>query len=115
MELPSSNTSPRRAVSETENRGRPRVLAHVVDRFEDEDPDANQRLKQAISDTVDHHTRVAAAVQERERGVERAGEHQAIILPAPNQAPASGDGAYDRERDREREREADRDRRMVHA
>ncbi|KAJ9486350.1 hypothetical protein VN97_g6990 [Penicillium thymicola] len=115
MELPSSNTSPRRAVSETENRDRPRVLAHVVDRFEDEDPDANQRLKQAISDTVDHHTRVAAAVQERERGAERAGEHQAIILPAPNQAPASGVGAYDRERDHEREREADRDRRMVHA
>ncbi|OJJ45651.1 hypothetical protein ASPZODRAFT_118698 [Penicilliopsis zonata CBS 506.65] len=29
---------------------------------EDDDPDANQRLMQAILDTVDHHTRVAAAV-----------------------------------------------------
>ncbi|KAJ5207955.1 hypothetical protein N7449_002334 [Penicillium cf. viridicatum] len=113
MELPSSNNSPRRAVSETENRDRPRVPARAVDRFEDEDPDANQRLRQAISDTVDHHTRVAAAVQERERGAERAGEHQAILLPAPNQVPASG--AYDRDREREREADRDRDRRMVHA
>lgn len=32
---------------------------------DDDDPDANQRLMQAIMDTVDHHARVAAAVKER--------------------------------------------------
>ncbi|KAJ6191141.1 hypothetical protein N7519_001162 [Penicillium mononematosum] len=117
MELPSNDNSPRRAVSETEKRDRPHIPAgRVLDRPEDEDPDANQRLRQAILDTVDHHTRVAAAVQERERGVER-GEHPGAgsgggALPAPGSAPVSG-GGYDREREREADR--DRDRRMVHA
>ncbi|KXG50658.1 uncharacterized protein PGRI_044250 [Penicillium griseofulvum] len=110
MELNSKDNSPRRAMSETENNGRPPAPGRVLDRVEDEDPDANQRLRQAILDTVDHHTRVAAAVQERERGAER-GEHP--VLPAPNPAPVSG--TYDREREREREADRDRDRRMVHA
>ena len=125
MELPSGDNSPRRAVSETEKRDRPHAPAgRVSDRSEDEDPDANQRLRQAIMDTVDHHTRVAAAVQKRELGAER-GEHPgksaAGVLPAAGPAPASNAGSYDRERDQEREREADRDRdrdrdrRMVHA
>lgn len=65
----SSGNSPRRAMSETEGGGRPKPATS-----EEEDPDANQRLMRAIMDTVDHHTRVAAAVQERERGVERAGD-----------------------------------------
>ncbi|KAJ5184419.1 hypothetical protein N7491_007716 [Penicillium cf. griseofulvum] len=111
MELPSKDNSPRRAMSETENNGRPPVSGRVLDRVEDEDPDANQRLRQAILDTVDHHTRVAAAVQEKERGAER-GEHP--VLPAPGPAPVSA-GTYDREREREREADRDRDRRMVHA
>ncbi|KAJ6137452.1 hypothetical protein N7471_003938 [Penicillium samsonianum] len=129
MELPSNDNSPRRAASDTEKRDRPHIsTGRVVDRPEDEDPDANQRLRQAILDTVDHHTRVAAAVQERERGAERAGEHPGMgggapVLPPPGPAPVSGDGAYDREREREREadrgrdrgRDRDRDRRMVHA
>ncbi|KAJ5767298.1 uncharacterized protein N7511_004914 [Penicillium nucicola] len=77
MELPSTDNSPRRAASETEGRGwdqhdRRVPSAARVHRAEDEDPDANQRLMQAILDTVDHHTRVAAAVQEKERGAERA-------------------------------------------
>lgn len=33
---------------------------------DDDDPGANQRLMQAIMDTVDHHTKVATAVKERE-------------------------------------------------
>ncbi|CAG8001092.1 unnamed protein product [Penicillium nalgiovense] len=118
MELPSNDNSPRRAVSETEKRDRPHIPAgRVLDRPQDEDPDANQRLRQAILDTVDHHTRVAAAVQERERGAER-GEHPGVAsgggaLPVPGSAPVSG--GYDRERERERETDRDRDRRMVHA
>lgn len=84
MELPSTDNSPRRAVSETEGRGwdqhdRRVPAAARAHRSEDDDPDANQRLMQAILDTVDHHTRVAAAVQEKERGAERA-EH-----PSSNQ------------------------------
>jgi hypothetical protein len=94
MELPSTDNSPRRAVSETE--GRPRLPARSG-RPDDEDPDANQRLMQAILDTVDHHTRVAAAVQEKERGTERE-----IVLPAP------ANEAYRRERERDMERERER-------
>lgn len=111
MELPSHRNSPRRAVSETE--GQPRAP-----RPEDVDPDANQRLMQAILDTVDHHTRVAAAVQEKERGAEReTGSSAAAPAPAPVPNPNHGPIPYDRGRERgpEREREqirgheADRD------
>lgn len=104
MELPSTNNSPRRAVSETENHGHPRISGRVSDRPEGDAPDANQRLRQAIMDTVDHQARVAAAVQEKERGVER-GEVPGV---PPNQGPVSG--AYDRDR----EADPDRDRHMVH-
>ena len=96
VNLPSQDSSPRRAMSETE--GRPGAARQV----DEEDPDANQRLMQAILDTVDHHARVAAAVQEKERGAERGSER--------------GDGPHDREdrdRERDRERDQDRDRRMV--
>ncbi|KAJ5274668.1 hypothetical protein N7497_005269 [Penicillium chrysogenum] len=117
MELPSNDNSPRRAVSETEKRDRPHIPAgRVLDRPEDEDPDANQRLRQAILDTVDHHTRVAAAVQERERGEHPGAGSGGGALPAPSPAPGSAPvsgGGYDRGREREADR--DRDRRMVHA
>ncbi|EAW07405.1 Zn(II)2Cys6 transcription factor domain-containing protein [Aspergillus clavatus NRRL 1] len=53
---------------------------------DDDDPDANSRLMQAIMDTVDHHARVAAAV--KENGPE----------------PLNGDLDRDRDRDRDRER-----------
>ncbi|CAG8002114.1 unnamed protein product [Penicillium salamii] len=102
MELPSNDNSPRRAVSETE--GRPRGSR------DDVDPDANQRLMQAILDTVDHHTRVAAAVQEKERGTER---DPSIPVPPPALAPVPiphGPAPYEREREREREREWERGR-----
>ncbi|KAJ5131202.1 uncharacterized protein N7515_007241 [Penicillium bovifimosum] len=104
MELPSKNTSPRRAVSETENghNGLPSIRSA---RPEDDDPDANQRLNQAIRDT---QARVAAAMQEKERGAERGGETQSGVLPGQAPVPA----AYDREREREAD---DRDRRMVQA
>lgn len=120
-ELPSHGNSPRRAVSETEGQPRP-------PRPEDADPDANQRLMQAILDTVDHHTRVAAAVQEKERGAEREISSSAAAAPAPT-APAPhlnhGPGAHDRgrergperEREQQREHQADQDRdyRLVQA
>jgi hypothetical protein len=115
MELPSNNTSPRRAVSETEN-GRHRIPAiRASDRPEDDDPDANQRLRQAILDTVDHQARVAAAVQEKERGAERGGKTPGVgvAVLSPGQAPVPA--VHDREREREREPDRDRDRRMVHA
>ncbi|KAJ5774785.1 hypothetical protein N7457_009681 [Penicillium paradoxum] len=112
MELPSSDNSPRRAVSETENHGRPRIpTGRISDRPEDDDPDANQRLRQAILDTVDHQARVAAAVQEKERGVER-GEVLGVH-PPPNQLPVLNPGAYNRDCDREADR--DHDRHVVHA
>lgn len=105
--LPPIDKSPRRAVSETEGRGRtynerPHQGHPPPRHAEEEDPDANQRLMQAILDTVDHHARVAAAVQEKERGAERAGD-------------GGNDREADRERDREREHEheRDRDRRLV--
>ena len=74
MGLPPPDDSPRRAVSETEGSGRTQH-GHPQRKVEDEDPDANQRLMQAILDTVDHHARVAAAVEEKERGAERSGEN----------------------------------------
>lgn len=98
IKLPSSENSPRRAVSETESSGRPHhglPLRHA----NEEDPDAQQRLMQAIMDTVDHHARVAAAVEEKERGVER--------------HPDRGDGPHDQNMDRDRgdrDRDHDRDR-----
>lgn len=103
--LPPIDHSPRRAVSETEWNGHTyhdrRYQGHPPARHtEEEDPDANQRLMQAILDTVDHHARVAAAVQEKERGAERAGEN-------------GNDRDTDRERNRDRDR--DRDRRLVEA
>ncbi|KAJ6001407.1 hypothetical protein N7522_006634 [Penicillium canescens] len=100
MELPSTDNSPRRAVSETEGRGRDhsdrRVPAAArVSRPEEEDPDANQRLMQAILDTVDHHTRVAAAVQEKERGAERAVENPSSNPSVGGPVPVSGVAAVD--------------------
>ncbi|KAJ5613986.1 hypothetical protein N7528_007640 [Penicillium herquei] len=92
VNLPSQQNSPRRAVSETEGA----QSHHGPAQNTDDDPDANQRLMQAILDTVDHHKRVAAAVQEKERGVER--------------GPERGDVSHDRDADRERERDHDRDR-----
>jgi hypothetical protein len=111
MELPSSENSPRRAISETE--GRPRAPVRS-DRPNDEDPDANQRLMQAILDTVDHHTRVAAAVQEKERGTEREGGPSAPSAPAFDKE-RERERERDREREREREADRDRDRRLVQA
>ncbi|KAJ5753184.1 hypothetical protein N7520_010101 [Penicillium odoratum] len=102
VNLPSSENSPRRAVSETESSGRP--YHAQPPRHEEEDPDANQRLMQAILDTVDHHTRVAAAVEEKERGAER--------HPDRGDVPHNRD--IDRERERERERDRDRDRDRDH-
>ena len=68
--LPPSGNLPRRAMSDTEDSGNQQPPSHPSHprRAEDDDPDANQRLMQAILDTVDHHARVAAAVQEKERG-----------------------------------------------
>lgn len=91
-EFPSRDDSPRRAMSETEGRGLPHGLPLPRRHAEDDDPDANQRLMQAILDTVDHHARVAAAVEQKERGAERGRENSS-----------------DRDTDRDRER------RMVHA
>ncbi|KAJ5161747.1 hypothetical protein N7492_007139 [Penicillium capsulatum] len=90
--FPARESSPRRAVSETEGRGLPHGLPLPRRPAEDDDPDANQRLMQAILDTVDHHARVAAAVEQKERGAERPRENSS-----------------DRDTDRDRER------RMVHA
>ncbi|KAJ5738710.1 hypothetical protein N7493_001865 [Penicillium malachiteum] len=95
VNLPSQHNSPRRAVSETEGATAQPGPAQNTD----DDPDANQRLMQAILDTVDHHKRVAAAVQEKERGVER--------------GPERGDVPHDRDADREKDRDHDRDRRLV--
>ncbi|KAJ5581730.1 hypothetical protein N7535_000350 [Penicillium sp. DV-2018c] len=106
MELPSKNTSPRRAVSEAENRRD--GLPGVPVRSEDVDSDANQRLRQAILDTVNQHARVAAGVQEKERGADRGGE---------TSGPAPGPAVSDQDRERKREADVDRDheRRMVQA
>ncbi|KAA8651663.1 hypothetical protein EYZ11_003913 [Aspergillus tanneri] len=85
--------SPRRAMSEVQGSaslGQERRLAihrHNDQMAEDDDPDANQRLMQAILDTVDHHARVAAAVK---------GGGQETV-------------------DRECEQELDRDRKLVKA
>lgn len=97
---PSSYNSQRRAVSATAGSDRTHYEPAPPRHAEDEDPDANQRLMQAILDTVDHHARVAAAVQEKERGAER-----------------GGDGGNDRDadRDRDHDRDRDRERRLVQA
>lgn len=67
-----------------------RVSLHYRDAPDDDDPDANQRLMQAIWDTVDHHSRGAA--------------------PGP-----TPDGKSDVSQDREREREREREHKMVKA
>lgn len=100
--------SPRRAMSETEGRGLPHGLPLPRRHGEDNDPGANQRLMQAILDTVDHHARVAAAVEQKERGAERVGERA---------AERAGDrgGERDGENSSDRDTDRDRERRMVHA
>ncbi|KAJ5901785.1 hypothetical protein N7495_002313 [Penicillium taxi] len=95
----SPHHSPRRAMSETDGG---RTHGHPERHTEDEDPGANQRLMQAILDTVDHHARVAAAVQEKDRGAERGFER-------PERANDTS-REFDHERDHERERERERDR-----
>ncbi|GLA17134.1 hypothetical protein AnigIFM62618_004257 [Aspergillus niger] len=86
-------TSPRRAMSEMHGSSgmshERRVSLHRHAEADDDDPDANQRLMQAILDTVDHHTRVAAAVKEG---------HE-----------------VSNEREREREQERERERKLVRA
>lgn len=86
--------SPRRAMSEIHGGAAPnhdrRVNLHRRDAPEDDDPDANQRLMQAIWDTVDHHTRGTA--------------------PGP-----TPDGKSDVSHKREREREREREHKMVKA
>ncbi|KAJ5682620.1 hypothetical protein N7462_005785 [Penicillium macrosclerotiorum] len=99
LSFPPSGNSPRRAMSETEGSGRAPHQGHSSRPSEDDDPDANQRLMQAILDTVDHHARVAAAVQEKERGAERAGERQ----------------SNEQDADRDRDRDRDHERRLVQA
>ncbi|EPS25358.1 hypothetical protein PDE_00291 [Penicillium oxalicum 114-2] len=112
--------SPRRALSETEGARREHhplpthqhhhhhqqqqhhSSRHAERHADDDDPDANQRLMQAILDTVDHHARVAAAVQEKERDAERAGDTQF-------HGHRAGNSERERERDHEREHERDRD------
>lgn len=88
--------SPRRAMSEIHGGAAPnhdrRVSLHRHDAPDDDDPDANQRLMQAIWDTVDHHSRGAA--------------------PGPT-PDGKSDVSQDRERKRERERE--REHKMVKA
>lgn len=102
----SAGNSPRRAMSDTDSndrvyhRDRLPHGNHSTRHAEEEDPDANQRLMQAILDTVDHHARIAAAVQEKERGAER--------------GPEDGNGR-DADREREKERDRDRERRLVQA
>jgi len=113
---PSSDNSPRRAMSD-EGSGRihhehshPQQHRRQPSRpTQDDVPDANQRLMQAILDTVDHHARVAAAVQEKERGAERSGDG--------NDRDAEKERGREREREREgdRDRDRDRDRRLVQA
>lgn len=105
MNLPSSENSPRRAVSETEGSG-PVHQERPARHAEDEDPDANQRLMQAILDTVDHHARVAAAVQEKERGAERTTTERATERP---------ERAGDRTSPNDRDSDRDRERRLVQA
>lgn len=111
MGIHSSGNSPRRAVSENEGGSRPYhdrgYYGNTPPRHaEEEDPDANERLMQAILDTVDHHTRVAAAVQERDQGGEGSREHGA----------ASGnDRDADQQRERDRDRDRDGERRLVQA
>ncbi|KAF9890370.1 hypothetical protein FE257_006038 [Aspergillus nanangensis] len=93
------DASPRRAVSEIHGSGGNHEWHDRHDRHaghhrpapvaEDDGPDANQRLMQAILDTMDHHSRATA--------VKEAG-------------PASGERERERGREREREREQDRDR-----
>ncbi|KAJ5937678.1 hypothetical protein N7454_004020 [Penicillium verhagenii] len=108
MNLPSSENSPRRAVSETESNGRA-YHGPAPRHAEEEDPDANQRLVQAIMDTVDHHTRVAAAVEEKERGAERHSDRG----DAPHDRDMDRDRDQDRERDRDRDHDRDRERRIL--
>ncbi|KAF7595608.1 hypothetical protein BBP40_005356 [Aspergillus hancockii] len=89
--------SPRRAVSEIRGGSLSHerhfgVNRHVNPVTEDDDPDANQRLMQAIMDTVDHHARAAAAKEGGQQITDR-----------------------EREREQERERERERDRKMVKA
>lgn len=65
------DASPRRAVSEIQGSA---VSSHDQrisqnpnpEHTEDDDPGANQRLMQAILDTVDHHTRVAATKEDED-------------------------------------------------
>lgn len=101
------DTSPRRAMSEMHSAPRSayerRPSLHQRNDPEDDDPDANQRLMQAILDTVDHHAR-AAAVQEGTRDEpEREGEREREREER------------EREREREREQERDRERKMIRA
>ncbi|KAJ6145615.1 hypothetical protein N7470_009510 [Penicillium chermesinum] len=105
LSLSPRGNSPRRAKSETENGGRSRPAPN-----EEEDPDANQRLMRAIMDTVDHHTRVAAAVQERERVVERAGDVSYERETADRERDRDRDRDHARERELERERMYERER-----
>ncbi|PKY08590.1 hypothetical protein P168DRAFT_308532 [Aspergillus campestris IBT 28561] len=74
------DTSPRRAMSEMHSAPRSvyerRPSLHQRNDPDDDDPDANQRLMQAILDTVDHHARAAAVHEvtherEQERDRER--------------------------------------------
>lgn len=93
--------SPRRAVSELQNRTLEHDRRMGIPRHQEpaeDDEGANHRLMQAIMDTVDHHARVAAAKEggpeslDRERGRER-----------------------EREREREQEQELERERKVVRA
>ena len=97
---PPHDNAPRRAVSETESNGP--VHSERPRHAEDEDPDANQRLMQAILDTVDHHARVAAAVQEKERGAERTTERN--IERTVERTERAGDATNDGDSGRDRER-----------
>ncbi|PYH42345.1 Zn(II)2Cys6 transcription factor domain-containing protein [Aspergillus saccharolyticus JOP 1030-1] len=91
--------SPRRAMSEIQGSNmmthdrRISLHRHSDPAQDDDAPDANSRLMQAILDTVDHHARVAAAQKE---GHEVSHERE-------------------REREREREQERDRERKLVRA
>ncbi|KAJ5167184.1 uncharacterized protein N7482_005965 [Penicillium canariense] len=122
MGLPHSENSPRRAMSETEGGGRIQYHRLPPRHAEDDDPDANQRLMQAILDTVDHHARVAAAVQEKERGAERVAEgaphsHHDRDADRDRDRERDLDRGRDRDRDRDHDhdRDRDRERRMVQA
>lgn len=86
--------SPRRAMSEIHGSTAPAHRhPHRTDAApDDDDPDANQRLMQAIWDTVDHHARESGTVPD-----------------------GKSDVSQERERERELERERDREHKMVKA